>query len=110
MTDNLIEHAAYAELRDTVGDDFAVELLDTFLEEAPGMLAALRDTAAVRDEEGFRRAAHSIKSNATTLGATALADIARRLELDGVDAALITDLEAVHERTETALREMRDGA
>ena len=110
MTVSLIDEAAYAELRDTVGDDFAAELLDTFLAEAPGMLDALRETAAAQDGDGFRRASHSIKSNATTFGAVMLADIARRLELEGADASMIAELHETYARTETALLEMRDGA
>jgi len=110
MTAEMIDGAAYAELRETVGDDFAAELVQTFLAEAPEMLVALRETAAEGDVDGFRRAAHSIKSNATTFGATMLADLARRLELGGVDDALIAELEAVYARTATALRDMLDGA
>lgn len=110
MSQQLIDGTAFADLRETVDGDFALELLDTFLDEAPGMVAALRTTATAQDGDGFRRAAHSIKSNATTFGATALADIARRLELEGMDAAMIAELEGVYARTETALRGMRDGA
>jgi HPt (histidine-containing phosphotransfer) domain-containing protein len=109
MTAERIDRAAYAELQEAVGDEFAAELVETFLAEAPEMLDALRATAATGDVDGFRRAAHSIKSNATTFGATMLADHARRLELGGVDDALIAELETVYARTATALRDMLDG-
>jgi hypothetical protein len=43
MTSSAIDLARYAELQDTAGADFVVELVDTFLEEAPAMLAELRN-------------------------------------------------------------------
>ena len=36
MTSPAIDPARFAELQDTAGADFVVELVDTFLEEAPG--------------------------------------------------------------------------
>ena len=49
-----------------------------------------------RDAERFRRAAHSLKSNAQTFGARRLADAARALELGGIpsDSAPLDALEA----------------
>ena len=58
----------------------------TFLEEAPAMLAELRDALAAGDADTFRRAAHSLKSNSHTFGALALGALARDLELGGLDA------------------------
>jgi HPt (histidine-containing phosphotransfer) domain-containing protein len=45
------------------------ELVDTFLAEAPSMLADLRESLASGEAERFRRAAHSLKSNGNTFGA-----------------------------------------
>jgi HPt (histidine-containing phosphotransfer) domain-containing protein len=105
----------YSELQATTGVEFASELVDTFLEEAPGMLAELRSARADGNAERFRRAAHSLKSNANTFGAVSLAAQARELELKGLDrdpardeAALAT-LEAEHKRTATALKALRNG-
>jgi len=106
---SVIDKAAYAELRETMGEDFAAELLETFLAEAPGMLNDLRQAAAAGDTEGFRRAAHSIKSNASLFGATALADLARTIELGGAGAAAPDDLCAECARAAAALRSLLDG-
>jgi HPt (histidine-containing phosphotransfer) domain-containing protein len=109
MTSAMIDTAAYAELQDTMGADFAAELLETFLAEAPAMLADLRRAAAEGDADGFRRAAHSIKSNAGLFGATALADIARGMELGGLSTAAPDAIEAEYARASAALRGQLDG-
>jgi HPt (histidine-containing phosphotransfer) domain-containing protein len=108
MTGAMIDTAAYAQLQDTMGADFAAELLETFLAEAPAMLADLRQAAAAGDANGFRRAAHSIKSNAGLFGATALAELARGMELGGLPTAAPDAIEAEHARTGAALRSLRD--
>lgn len=82
-----IDHATFAELQATAGADFVRELVQTFLEEAPVMLKALRDAQAAGHADTFRRAAHSLKSNSLTFGARALAAMARELELGGLPAA-----------------------
>ena len=58
-----------------------LELVDTFLEEAPRMLDELRAALAAKDADRFRRAAHSLKSNSNTFGALKLGAMARDLEL-----------------------------
>ena len=72
MTAPTIDRATFDALKATTGADFALELVDTFLQEAPGMLDALRDGLAAQDADKFRRAAHSLKSNSNTFGALAL--------------------------------------
>jgi HPt (histidine-containing phosphotransfer) domain-containing protein len=108
-----IDAARFAELQATAGADFVVELIDTFLSEAPGLLAQLRAARAAGDADGYRRAAHSLKSNGNTFGATALGAQAREIELAGLgepaaDAARITALEAEYARAALALKELRD--
>jgi len=69
----------------------------SFAEQSPLKLAELRSSAADRDGEGLREAAHALKGAATNIGAVAVADHASRLEqagrtssLDGVDTMLET--------------------
>jgi HPt (histidine-containing phosphotransfer) domain-containing protein len=85
MTTPTIDLAAFEALQQTAGAEFVGELVDTFLTEAPLMLAELRATLAAGNADGFRRAAHSLKSNSLTFGATALGAMARDLELGGLD-------------------------
>ena len=109
MSESLIDQSVFDALRETAGDDFAAELVNTFLEEAPGMLADLKAAAGGGDADAYRRAAHSLKSNANVFGASALAELARRLELSGLgQASDAADLEAEYERTAAALRGLID--
>lgn len=86
MSTPLIDPQTFAELQANAGDDFVVELVDTFAAEAPQMLAELRSSFDAGAAEAFRRAAHSLKSNSNTFGASALAELARTLELGGMPA------------------------
>jgi histidine phosphotransfer protein HptB len=85
MTDTTIDRATFEALQQTAGAEFVGELVDTFLAEAPPMLQDLRSALAAGDADRFRRAAHSLKSNSLTFGATALGAMARDLELGGLD-------------------------
>ncbi len=111
MADPIIDPATFAELQDAAGADFVVELVNTFLEEAPAMLAELRAAQAAGNAEGFRRAAHSLKSNSNTFGATQLGQMARDLELGGLvaDAAPVDALEAAYRQAAAALQELTRG-
>ena len=82
-----VDLATFEELKTTAGADFVRDLVETFLTEAPAMLADLRRSFAANDADRFRRAAHTLKSNSNTFGATALAALAKKLELDGIASA-----------------------
>ena len=84
MTLPTIDPVTFEALQQTAGADFVGELVDTFLEEAPAMLAELRSALAAGNADGFRRAAHSLKSNSLTFGALHLGALARELELGGL--------------------------
>ncbi len=111
MPDELIDRTVFAELQSTAGADFAAELVGTFFEEAPQMLAEMRAALAAGSAERFRRAAHSMKSNAHTFGAMALGEQARALELGGLpaDAGCVDVLEAAYARSAAALEELTRG-
>jgi HPt (histidine-containing phosphotransfer) domain-containing protein len=111
MTDPVIDASAFAELEASAGAEFARELITTFLEEAPAMLAELRAAFAAGKADVFRRSAHSLKSNSLTFGAHALAAQARELELQGMppDATALDRLDAEYARAASALAELRHG-
>ncbi len=110
-----IDTSVYRELEEAAGPEFAGELVDTFIEEVPTMLAELRSARATAQADGFRRAAHSLKSNSLTFGATALAALARELELGGLsadasqDEQVIAALQAEFDRAAAALKALRHG-
>lgn len=81
MTAQEIDMSIFEELRQISGADFLRELVDTFLEEAPQLLSQLRSSIETGDVETFRRAAHSLKSNGATFGASRFSLQAKELEL-----------------------------
>jgi HPt (histidine-containing phosphotransfer) domain-containing protein len=109
MTRPAIDQGMLEELRDSAGADFVAELAQTFAEDAPCLLATLRQSRTAGDAVAFRRAAHSLKSNATTFGALALADLARVLEngeLAAVETATLAALDDACRQAVDALREL----
>ena len=97
-------------LREQFGDEaFLQDLLDTFLQEAPRLVADLRSGSA----EEARRAAHTLKTNARTLGAAELGRVCEELEelakqdrLEGASAR-VAHADAEYARVESALRAAR---
>ena len=114
MNENPINLAVYTELQETTGAEFVRELVDTFLEEAPGMLSELRTARADGNAELFCQVSHSLKSNAEIFGATELAVLARAIELKGLDTDPVRDedalaqLESTYARSSTALMALRN--
>jgi HPt (histidine-containing phosphotransfer) domain-containing protein len=114
MTPTAIDSATFAELQANAGADFVAELVGTFAEEAPRLIDEMRSALAAAAAERFRRAAHSLKSNSNTFGATALAEAARTLELGGLPGpaagtAALAALDAEYARTIVALQRMAAG-
>jgi histidine phosphotransfer protein HptB len=113
MSAPTIDRATFEELKATTGAEFALELVDTFLQEAPVMLGDMRAALAAKDADKFRRAAHSLKSNSNTFGALTLAAMARELELGGLSRALeggtkpLDALADEYSRVAAALTELR---
>ena len=77
-----IDPSALAELLEMVGDDsaFVDDIVDTYLRDAPDQVTGMRTALAQGDLETLGRHAHTLKGNSLTVGATALASIARELE------------------------------
>ena len=99
-----------AELEAAVGDpSFVRELISTFLNDAPDLLGELRSSLEQRDFEELRRAAHTLKANGRTFGATGLAALSEELELSAqrgklADAVeLVTRIEKEYARVAGAL-------
>jgi PAS domain S-box-containing protein len=99
-----------AQLEAAVEDPaFVRELISTFLNDAPGLVGALRSSLEQHDLEKLRRAAHTLKSNGRTFGATALATLSEELELSVQQgtltgaAELLTRIENEYARVEDTL-------
>jgi CheY-like chemotaxis protein len=77
---DVVDRAVIDRLEESMGREFAVEIIDTFVADARDLVAAIRRTLAASDRDGFRRAAHTLKSTGESLGAFPLATLARELE------------------------------
>jgi DNA-binding response OmpR family regulator len=60
--------------------EFTSDLVDLFLQDARSRIEALRTSTASLDHSELRRAAHSLKGSALTMGAKRLAALSHRLE------------------------------
>ena len=101
MPTSEIDTTVFEELKQMSGADFISELVDTFLDDAPKLMKELQTAVQAKDADTFRRAAHSLKSNAATFGAKHLSELARELEQMGKDSKLaeVGDRLATLERT-----------
>jgi CheY-like chemotaxis protein len=111
----VLDPAALENLLAVVGGefDFLVELIDSFLEEAPQLLAELGQFVKEGDAAGVRRVGHSLKSNGSDFGAPTFASLCKELEMMGKSGTLdgAADLSAQvvteYEKVEAALNAVR---
>ena len=116
----VLDEGTLAELAASVGGDasFVVELVETYLGDAPQQIAEIQAAAAANDAAALVRPAHTLKSSSATVGALRLAGRSRRLEVAGrsevIDAPAARDalagLAAEWEATSRALRTWVAGA
>jgi len=78
-----IDAVTFSGLKDQVGADFVVELIDTYNSETGELIERLCQALADQDAATFGRLAHSIKSSSASLGALAFSQQARELEMLG---------------------------
>ena len=109
---SVLDLNTFNSLKESTGADFIPELIDAFLEDAVTQMADLKTARESNDSELFRRAAHSLKSNAATFGAGDLTALARELEMMGREQNLEVGsrLEALNdafEQVKSRLNELR---
>lgn len=107
-----IDKKTFDALKEMSGTEFIAELIDTFLEDGPKLIDQMQAALKPEEAESFRRAAHSLKSNAATFGAHELSGLAKELEdlaraghLDIGDR--LQALEAAFDEAARALKELR---
>jgi HPt (histidine-containing phosphotransfer) domain-containing protein len=115
-SDAVLHPPALERLMQTVGDDrgLLATLIDTFLREVPRLVDGARQALRQGRADEVRRAAHTLKSNGATFGATRLAELSRELEalarsgtLEGT-AELLARIEEEYESVRIALETMRE--
>jgi CheY-like chemotaxis protein len=111
--ETVLDAEALQNLLTTLGGQFEylVELVNTFLEDAPRLLAELRRCVEQGDAAGVRRIAHSLKSNGRDLGAGTFAQACKELETLAKSGTLLGAggmyrIEAEYAGVEAALRRM----
>lgn len=102
MTDTL-NRDQLTELVQELGQGNVRELVRTFLDTTPALIADLR--GSVSDTEQLRSAAHRLRGGALAIGASALAEVSGQLERggDAVDSAL-AELDSAWSSTADALK------
>ena len=112
------DRAALDELNEMTGGDaaFMAELIDTFLADGTALVSSIRTAVASGDAAELRRAAHTLKSNSRTFGASTLGDLCQQIEeqaatgnLDGM-AILVGRAEVEYPSVVAALRAERPAA
>ena len=94
---------------------FVRELIAVFLNDGPHLVRTLRSSLEQANPEELRRAAHTLKSNGRTFGATALASLSEELELSAQAGTLagagelVGRIENEFERVQGALAAMAGG-
>lgn len=105
----VIDMTTLETLKDIMEDEFA-ELVESYLEDAPKLLADVKNASKEADLQILIRAAHTLKSSSNNLGASLLANTALQIELLGKEnklpeaSAMIDELEAALEKTHQALK------
>lgn len=109
---SVIDLTVFNNLKDATGADFISVLIDTYFEDSLDLMNNLKTALAARDAESFRRAAHTIKSNAAMFGAMELSAQARELEIMGREKNLevgnkLEALQEAFEQVKDALKELK---
>jgi HPt (histidine-containing phosphotransfer) domain-containing protein len=108
----MIDMNTFNDLKESTGADYIGELIDAFLDDAPNLFTQMKSALANQDAESFRRAAHSMKSNAATFGAMELSMLAKELEASGRDNNLeignkLEVMEEAFRQVESQLRALK---
>jgi HPt (histidine-containing phosphotransfer) domain-containing protein len=109
--EGVIDREVLDNLLEAVGGDgeFLSELLETYFADTPQLFTTMHNALSDGNQEEFRRAAHSLKSNSANFGALDLSKKAKTLEemgksgeLDQAEASL-TDAEGEYAKVKSAL-------
>lgn len=80
VASTLLDLAAVAELRDTVGVDAFDEIVALYRVESADLVRQLHDAVTGRDPRAVAELAHSLRTSSATVGAYALANVCNELE------------------------------
>ena len=119
VRDTMLDRAALDNIRAVDDEDGSVlaEVIQMYLDEAPGHVAGLQKAAAAKDGPALSRNAHALKSASFNVGAKGIGELCRKIEKqskagDLADAEdLVGAVVALLDRVQPALKaEMRQPA
>ncbi|MBD2092805.1 response regulator [Microcoleus sp. FACHB-1515] len=79
-----IDPLAVQVLDELLGKAVLVELIDSYRQESPHLLQKMQTAIAQQDASALRLAAHTLKASSATLGAIALSQLCKSIELQAV--------------------------
>ena len=79
----IIDMPTFNQLKEMMGAEFIVELIDTYIQETGRLIDQLGVALSSGEAVTFGGVAHSIKSSSASLGALELSQQARELEMMG---------------------------
>lgn len=106
----MLDVAALARLRRLGGERLLTRMVDLCLTTGAKRMHELREGVADRDLSAIEMAAHALSSSAGNVGARAVQELARRIEIGAAEARhaeltrLVAELNLVWNRTEASLR------
>ena len=107
----ILDRAVLSALVHAVDGDreFVVDLVETYLVDAEHQLDELGAALRAGDAAATVRPAHTLKSSSATVGAVAVAELARGAEADGRDGVLdATRADALRAALAAVAEELRD--
>ncbi|NLF02946.1 MAG: Hpt domain-containing protein [Anaerolineales bacterium] len=88
MGEEVIDSVTFDSLVEAMGADFIGDLIDTYCEETPQLIAVVQRALAEGNADELRRAAHSIKSSSASFGVLSYSALAREVEMMGKEGNL----------------------
>lgn len=108
----LIDLPTFQELKQAMGEEFILELVESYCRDTRSILDGLSQAQQVSDQSTFTRLAHSLKSTSLTFGALAFGNLARELEQLSKQGCLadtpgkLAELKAAWEQLQANLKEL----
>ena len=79
--DEKILGAFARDMGSSVSSALVADVVQLYLTDAPGLLNAMKQACVAHDASSLERAAHTLKSSSSTLGAVTLTGLCKKIEL-----------------------------
>ena len=110
IDDAIIENLK--ELGEGDGGSFLKEIINLYLEQAPGLMTEVRQYASGGEAEKMGKSAHTLKGSSLNVGAKLFSDVCRKIEMAGKDNNLegiddmIGEMDEIYRLTEEELKSL----